>query len=143
MGSLRAFSDYFGDYPFRDMRVAPAPTAFRGMEYPQVMLIGVELYARFRENLELLVVHEMAHQWWYNQVGSDQVRTPWLDEGLAEYSMYFYYQQRYGEESAQSLRDLRWKIPINSLKRRNADAIVPATQIMSALRPTRGVDPLV
>ena len=37
------------------------------------------------------MVHEVAHQWWYNQVGSDQIMNPWLDEGLAEFSMYDYF----------------------------------------------------
>ena len=121
VGALQIYSDQFGQYPYRDMAVVQAPLTFKGMEFPSVSLIGSQVYSSYQKDLENLVVHEVAHQWWYNQVGSDQVRTPWLDEGLAEYSMYFYYQQRYGEESAQGLRDLRWKIPINSLKRRNAD----------------------
>ena len=32
-----------------------------------------------------------------------------------------YYQQRYGDRAAQDLRELRWELPIASLKRRNAD----------------------
>ena len=121
IGALEIYSDQFGPYPYRDMAIVQAPLTFKGMEFPSVSLIGSQVYSQYQKDLENLVVHEVAHQWWYNQVGSDQVRTPWLDEGLAEYSMYFYYQQIYGEQAAQDLRELRWEIPINSLRRRNAD----------------------
>ena len=43
----------------------------------------------------------MAHQWWYNVVGNDQVNDPWLDEALAQYSTYRYYRDRYGEPGGQ------------------------------------------
>ncbi len=121
VGALEIFNDQFGQYPYRDMAIVQAPLTFKGMEFPSVSLIGSQVYDLYQKDLEDRVVHEVAHQWWYNQVGSDQVRSPWLDEGLAEYSMYFYTQQRYGDQAAQDLRALRWELPINSLKRRNAD----------------------
>ncbi|MCB0189718.1 MAG: hypothetical protein KDE31_35850, partial [Caldilineaceae bacterium] len=68
VASLRIFSDEFGPYPYRDMRVAPAPLYFRGMEYPQVSLLGVEVYNRYQDQLEPLLAHEVAHQWWYQIV---------------------------------------------------------------------------
>jgi aminopeptidase N len=54
-------------------------------------------------------------------VGSDQVRTPWLDEGLAEFSMYEYYAARYGEPRAEKLRAQRWQTPVNLLIARGVD----------------------
>ena len=86
------------------------------MEYPQAMLIGVELYSRFRENLELLVAHEMAHQWWYNIVHNDPVTEPWLDEALAEYSMRIYMESMRGIDDAEGLVARRWQTPLNGLK---------------------------
>jgi aminopeptidase N len=32
-------------------------------------------------------------KWWYAQVGSDQALTPWLDEALATYSEYIFYEE--------------------------------------------------
>ena len=121
VAALQIYSDRFGPYPYRDMAIVQAPLTFKGMEFPAVSLIGSQVYGLYQKDLENLVVHEVAHQWWYNQVGSDQVRTPWLDEGIAEYSMYFYYQGRYGDQAAQDLRDLRWELPVDSMKRRDAD----------------------
>ena len=93
VGALQIYSDQFGPYPYRDMAIVQAPLTFKGMEFPSISLIGSQDYQLYQKDLVNLVVHEVAHQWWYNQVGSDQVRNPWLDEGLAEFSMYFYYQQ--------------------------------------------------
>ena len=48
--------------------------------------------------LELVTVHETAHQWWYGLVGNNQIQDAWLDEGLTEYSTVLYYGHRYGQE---------------------------------------------
>ncbi len=107
--ALQIYSDQFGQYPYREMAVAQAPLTFKGMEFPSVSLIGSQVYSLYLKDLENLVVHEIAHQWWYNQVGSDQVRNPWLDEGLAEYSMYEYYAGRDGAAIADDLRGITRK----------------------------------
>lgn len=122
--ALAIYSDRFGEYPFTDMRVAPAPTSFRGMEYPQVMLLGIELYTRFRSNLELLAAHEMAHQWWYNIVHNDPVSEPWLDEALAEYSMKIYMEAMRGGDDAGRLQVQRWQTPLEGLKNKGQDTAV-------------------
>ena len=131
--ALAIYSDRFGEYPFTDMRVAPAPTAFRGMEYPQVMLIGVELYSRFRENLELLIAHEMAHQWWYNIVHNDPVTEPWLDEALAEYSMKIYMENMRGTDGAATFMASRWQTPLSGLQAKGQDTPVnqPVTSFLN------------
>lgn len=121
VAALQIYSDVFGPYPYRDMAVVQAPLIYHGMEFPGLSLIGSQVYNRFTQDLENLVVHEVAHQWWYNQVGNDQVLTPWLDEGLTEFSMYMYYRGRYGEPVAERLRELRWAIPVADVARRGGD----------------------
>ena len=122
--ALRIYSDHFGEYPFTDMRVAPAPISFRGMEYPQAILLGVETYTRFRDKLEMLAVHEMAHQWWYQIVHNDPVKEPWLDEALAEFSMRLYMENTRGEDDAQRLVLQRWQVPLDGLKAKQQDTTV-------------------
>ncbi len=112
IAALQIYSDQFGRYPYREMAVVQAPLTFRGMEFPGLNLIGSQVYNKYQKDLENLVVHEVAHQWWYNQVGSDQTRTPWLDEGLAEWTMYAYYLARYGYFAAERLREQRWQVPV-------------------------------
>lgn len=120
--ALRIFSDKFGPYPYRDLRVAVAPLAFRGMEYPQAVQLGVELYDRFLDELEIRTVHEVAHQWWYLQVHNDPVNFPWIDEGLAEYSTKIYYEAMRGKEYADGLQARRWQGVIDNMERKGSDA---------------------
>jgi hypothetical protein len=122
VAALQIYSDQFGPYPYREMVVVEAPLTFHGMEFPGLNLIGSDDYRRHQEDLETLVVHEVSHQWWYNQVGSDQTQSPWLDEGLAEFSMYFYYLGRRGAPAAKELRRLRWETPVGGAVERGADA---------------------
>jgi hypothetical protein len=122
--ALRAYADAFGPYPFPEMTVVEAPLRFYGMEYPGLNLIGVDLYRELRAQLEDRVCHEIAHQWWYAQVGNDQINTPWLDEGLAEYSMATYYRQVYGEARANTLINQRWLVPYQLVVENDFDAAV-------------------
>lgn len=119
IAALRIFSDLFGMYPFQDLRIAPAPLAFRGMEYPQVSLLGVEVYNRYRTSLESLAAHEIAHQWWYQIVHNDPVNTPWLDESLAEYAIKLYVEKLYGTESGKQMQERRWQSRVDSLSSSN------------------------
>jgi hypothetical protein len=122
--ALRSYEDAFGPYPFDEMIVAEGPLLYYGMEYPGLNLIGAHLYREQRAELENRVVHEIAHQWWYAQVGNDQVNTPWLDEGLAEYSMVFYYEQVFGEARANTLVNQRWLVPYQVAVENEYDAVV-------------------
>ena len=127
ISSLRFYSDIYGPYPYSDMRVAPAPITYRGMEYPQVILLGVELYGRFRERLELIAVHEMAHQWWYQIVHNDPINAPWLDEAIAEYSMKLYMEALRGDDDAEQLQYERWEFPVAGLLEADEDAAIGRT----------------
>lgn len=120
----QVYSDRYGRYPFTDLSVVSAPLEYRGMEYPGINLIGVDLYRRRRADLEFLIAHEIAHQWWYNLVGSDPVNYPWLDEGLAEYSTYIYYESVYGRETAERLRQNRWELPVAYARENGLDTIL-------------------
>jgi aminopeptidase N len=50
-----------------------------------------------------VVVHELAHQWWYGVVGNNQVKEPWLDEGLTTFSEFLYMHDQMGEDERELL----------------------------------------
>jgi aminopeptidase N len=106
------------------MTVVEAPLRYYGMEYPSLNLIGTDLYRDRREELENRIAHEIAHQWWYAQVGNDQVNVPWLDEGLAEQSTATYYRQVFGEAQANTLINQRWLVPYQAAVEDGYDAAV-------------------
>jgi len=106
--ALALFQRRFGPYPYTELDVVEGSLDRAGMEYPGLVLIQTAYYGEKREGLEPVVVHEVAHQWWYGLVGNDQVNAPWLDEALAEFSTLLYYEDRYGEAEA-SLIEEGWR----------------------------------
>lgn len=86
--ALETFGESFGSYGHKNLSVVLAPFAYAGMEYSEVALVSNELSDSARQEV---IIHEIAHQWWYMKVGSDQAYSPWLDESLAEFSTALYY----------------------------------------------------
>jgi aminopeptidase N len=70
------------------------------------------------------IAHEVAHQWWYNMVGSDPVNRPWLDEGLAEYATYFYREKTRGKEAADLLAAFLWETAVAYARKQGLDTVV-------------------
>lgn len=100
--ALTIYSRLFGPYPYEELDVVETPTRAGGIEYPTLVVISERLYTG-NPRLEWVVAHEVAHQWWYGVVGSDQVDTPWLDEALTQYSTLLYHEFLYGPETAADL----------------------------------------
>lgn len=122
--ALRIYSELFGPYPYAELDVVAGPLEFRGMEYPGLFELGYQLYREHGDEMEFRVAHEVAHQWWYNMVGNDAVNTPWLDEGLAEFSTFFYVQKINGQRIADRLVQRRWQLAYELARQRGQDAAV-------------------
>jgi hypothetical protein len=57
------------------------------MEYPCLFTTAVDWLTPGRSlDPEFLTVHECGHQFWYGLVGNDEIRYPWLDEGINSYA---------------------------------------------------------
>jgi hypothetical protein len=85
---MRVMTEDVGVYPYDELDVIDAPGAFGGIEYPGLVFIGTMGTSR----LVAPVVHEVAHQWFYGLIGSDQLNEPWLDEAAATYAQALYYE---------------------------------------------------
>jgi hypothetical protein len=102
--SIRIFSNLFGKYPYRQFSVVQTDFFIGGMEYPNLVMVDRSLYNRFSKTwLEIVTVHEAAHQWWYSMVGNDEIDEAWLDEALAEYSTIMYYGEKYDSNKEESM----------------------------------------
>lgn len=97
--AVACFNEKFGLYPYTALSVVSSDFYIGGMEYPNMVLINQEFYRGDKQAaLEEVVVHEVAHQWWYGIVGNNEIQEPWLDEGLTQYSVALYYEDCYGPE---------------------------------------------
>lgn len=94
--SIELFSEYYGPYPYDELTLVE--NGYWGsMEYTAFISLGIPPFRGYTGTpdtlLMALTAHEVSHQWWYSWVGNDQVREPWLDEALAMYSEYLYYER--------------------------------------------------
>jgi len=113
VGALKVYNDRFGVYPYTELDILAAPMPALGMEYPGAIVIAGKLYDPNEQirgvpsqiMQEGTVAHEVAHQWFYNTVGNDQVSEPWLDEAVVQYAVSLYYVDEEGDRAAQDYRD--------------------------------------
>ncbi len=106
--SLAGFSARYAAYPYGELDFVVTPNFALGIEYPGIIALTSRLFEPYEAGisglppayLESTVVHEVAHQWFYNLVGNDQVGVPWLDESLSQFATWQYYVDRgAGEEN--------------------------------------------
>lgn len=97
------YQDQFGPYPYSQVDIVEWPVSIGGYEFPGLVFIDDALRAGAEHDLEFLLAHELAHQWWYGIVGNDQVNEPWLDESLANYSVVRYLDRRSGGQAGEAL----------------------------------------
>ena len=94
--AMTTFQELFGEYPYKTINVAKTNFCFGGMEYPNLVFISDEVADA--ETYKYVIVHELAHQWWYSLVGNNEFSEAWLDESLTEYStaLFFEKNEQYG-----------------------------------------------
>ncbi len=97
--ALRIYSELYGPYPFAELDIAQTPNSAGGLEYPGLIDINGDVWAADTDYFTFLLVHEIAHQWWYSLMGNDQIRHPWIDEALAQYSVAQYILATEGEDA--------------------------------------------
>lgn len=93
--ALQVFSARYGAYPHKSLAIVMGDFN-DGMEYSAFFYLSKDFYNLYdgtpANYLTFVAVHETAHQWWFEQVASDQALQPWLDESLATYSERVYYE---------------------------------------------------
>jgi hypothetical protein len=110
------YGRWYGPYPYSRLTVVDVPDDGQGaggMEYPTLVtagtmsMLGVEgLVSRgVDRSLEVIVSHEIGHQWWQSMVAFNEAEEPWLDEGFTEYSTVRVMEAVYGADT--SLLDAR------------------------------------
>jgi Peptidase family M1 domain len=67
-----------GPFPYGTLTVPLLPDYGGGIEYPSLILQA--------SPSRQVLVHEVAHMWFYGMVGNSQFRDPWLDEAFASWA---------------------------------------------------------
>ena len=83
IAALDRFSDKVAPYPHKSLNLAEVPIS-TGMESPALVWISDSATP---EAVRRIVIHEVAHQWFYSAVGNNQGLQPFLDESVSEFLM--------------------------------------------------------
>ena len=122
--AVTSFGDWYGRYPYERLTVVDVPDdgmGAGGMEYPTLVTAGKApgpSGLRGFRMLELVIVHEVGHQWWQSMVAFNEAEEPWLDEGFTDYSATRAMAERYGPGS--SILDLG-RLEVGYLDARRAE----------------------
>ncbi|MCA9915201.1 MAG: hypothetical protein KC496_17725, partial [Anaerolineae bacterium] len=96
--AVEQYSSLFGAYPYERLLIVQGDFP-DGMEFSGMVFVSTNWFYGFeggvQNYLTLITIHEISHQWWYTRVGNDAAYAPWLDEALATYSEYIWYEEFY------------------------------------------------
>lgn len=80
--AVTALEAHFGAMPYSTLWISVLPGVSDGVEYP-----GAVQFSDVDPNKQRwLVLHELAHMYFYGLVGDNQAQHPWLDEAFATYA---------------------------------------------------------
>ena len=78
VAAIGELEELLGPFPYGTLAVIGLPEYGGGIEYPSAILQA--------SRSDVVLVHEVAHMWFYGMVGNSQFRDPWLDESFATWA---------------------------------------------------------
>lgn len=100
--AIRYFESILGPYPYETLATVQVPFDFAGMENATALFLSTMLYGT--NALEEVMVHEIAHQWFGNDLTIADWTDLWISEGISTYLTTLFYEEMDGEEAAHQLR---------------------------------------
>jgi len=88
--SLTFCGDMLGEYPYETFSLADIKLDNKGMELPGLIVMGFpDRKVKMSEGMvKKTIAHEIAHQWFYGIIATNEFEEAWLDEGFASFIEY-------------------------------------------------------
>ncbi|MBY0229106.1 MAG: hypothetical protein K2W96_07515, partial [Gemmataceae bacterium] len=86
--ALLTYARWLGPYPYPEFTVAESYFGWNGNECSSLVMIDERVFGMPSVGagyVEYLLTHEVGHQWFYNQVGTNGYAETWMDEAFANY----------------------------------------------------------
>ncbi|MBI1831310.1 MAG: BamA/TamA family outer membrane protein [Planctomycetes bacterium] len=86
--ALPIYNKWFGRYPYPQLTIVEGSLGWAGNECGGLVIIDDRIFNMptiAKKYPIYLLQHELAHQWWYNVVGTNGYAETWMDEGFATY----------------------------------------------------------
>jgi aminopeptidase N len=102
--TLDFFEEVLGPYPWFDEKVGVVETPHLGMEHQTINAYGNN-YKKTPAGFDEIFQHELAHEWFGNQMSAANWDDYWLHEGYAQYFQPLYGRWREGEARYATMMD--------------------------------------
>ncbi|MEO5650169.1 MAG: M1 family aminopeptidase, partial [Ginsengibacter sp.] len=101
---------WLGEYPYNIVTAVEAKMGFSGgMEYPTITSISP---VDDEKSLDMVIEHEVGHNWNYGILASNERDHPWMDEGINTYFDNRYSALKYDKEGLKETKDfIKKRIP--------------------------------
>jgi len=124
---LKCFEYWMGPYPFYEDGYKLVETSHLGMEHQSAVAygnkfmngyLGRDLSASgWGKNWDYIIVHESGHEWFGNNITSNDIADMWVHEGITDYTETLFVQCQYGKDAADAYtqglrRTIRNDMPI-------------------------------
>jgi aminopeptidase N len=96
---IEFFSKHVGPYSYKKLANVQSTTRYGGMENAS-NIFYYEKSVTGKGEINNLIAHEIAHQWFGNSASENDWHHVWLSEGFATYFTHVYNEFTYGKESA-------------------------------------------
>ena len=110
--TIKAFEHWFGPYPFYEDGYKLVETAHLGMEHQSAVAYGNKYQNGYlgRDGSrtgwglkwDFIVVHESGHEWFGNNITSNDLADMWIHESFTNYSEALFIDFFYGKEASQA-----------------------------------------
>lgn len=97
---LQYFIDRIGPYSYEKLANVESTTIFGGMENASCIFYNEKVIVGHKDSdVEALLAHEIAHQWFGNSATESDWSQLWLSEGFATYFSALYLEHAYGKDT--------------------------------------------
>ena len=107
---LKCFEYWMGPYPFYEDGYKLVETSHLGMEHQSAVAYGNKFMngylgrdlssSGWGKNWDYIIVHESGHEWFGNNITSNDVADMWVHEGITDYSETLFVECQYGKDAA-------------------------------------------
>ncbi len=94
---MKVFEELFGEFPWWNDGCRFIESNFEAMEHQSGIALGSDYSLDWIE-YNTTLVHELAHEWWGNNVTAYDYCDAWLHEGLATYAEALFIEKMYGKK---------------------------------------------
>jgi aminopeptidase N len=124
---LKCFEFWMGPYPFYEDGYKLVETPHLGMEHQSAVAYGNKFMngylgrdlsgSGWGKNWDYIIVHESGHEWFANNITTNDIADMWVHEGITDYSETLFVDCMYGNEAGDAYtqglrRSIRNDIPI-------------------------------